>query len=186
MPNLAVNTSTQLREQSCSARRGRQVNAGSSSGWCCMTNVGRQIGAKGTGYRMMTRALCAQLPETIDHLLICCSFSRDIWFRLLRKFGWEAVTLDPQVNNLAIWWIAARKRIPKENRRCFDSLVVLTCWLLWKERNDRTFDRRVRTIDNVLTWVGDEILAWFQEGFKHLHPAIAAFGRFSGREIVSV
>ena len=98
----------------------------------------------------------------------------------------EAVTPDPQVNNLAIWWIAARKRIPKENRRCFDSLVVLTCWLLWKERNDRTFDRQVRTVEDNITWVGDELLAWYQVGLKSLGPAVVVFGGSTGRATIAV
>jgi len=31
--------------------------------------------------------LCSQSRETIDHLLISCPFSREVWFNLLRKFG---------------------------------------------------------------------------------------------------
>jgi hypothetical protein len=43
--------------------------------------------------------------------------------------------------------------------------------LLRKERNDRTFDRRVKTIDDVLASAFDEVGCWFQ---KHLEPAAAA------------
>ena len=45
-------------------------------------------------------------------------------------------------------------------RRCFDSLMILVCWLLWKEKNNRTFNRRVQTIQDVLAMVADEIVAW--------------------------
>jgi hypothetical protein len=31
-----------------------------------------------------TYALCNQQPETIDHLLIACVFSRQVWFTSLR------------------------------------------------------------------------------------------------------
>jgi hypothetical protein len=33
------------------------------------------------------------------------------------------------------WWITHRKQMIKERRKGFDSLVVLVCWLLWKELN---------------------------------------------------
>jgi len=82
-------------------------------------------------------ALCAQLPETIDHLLLCCPFSKQVWLGVLRKLGWEAVFPDRQQNRLVAWWSDAWKKISKDEKQCFDSIVVLICWLLWKERNDR-------------------------------------------------
>jgi len=41
-------------------------------------------------------------------------------------------------------------------------------------------------VDNVLAWVGDEILAWFHAGFRRQQPAVAAFGRFTGRAFDTV
>ena len=97
-----------------------------------------------------TCSLCNQLPETIDHLLLVCPFSREVWFRALRMMHWGAVSSTAQTYTLADWWYGARKRISKDDRRCFDFLVVLLCWLLWKERNNRTFNHRVRTINDFL------------------------------------
>jgi hypothetical protein len=31
--------------------------------------------------------LCDQAEETLDHLLVACSFSRIFWYQLFRKFG---------------------------------------------------------------------------------------------------
>jgi hypothetical protein len=39
-----------------------------------------------------TYALCNQQPETIDHLLIACVFSRQVWFTSLRKLGWHPLS----------------------------------------------------------------------------------------------
>ena len=71
----------------------------------------------------------------------------------------------------------------KDNRRCLDTLVILTSWLLWKERNDRTFDRQVRTVHDVLARVYDEIVDWFQAGFRRLESVVCKLGRLSGRAI---
>ena len=46
--------------------------------------------------------------------------------------------------------------------------------MLWKEKNNKTFDRRVRTIDQMLEWVVDEIVSWFQAGFQRLEPLVVA------------
>jgi hypothetical protein len=34
-------------------------------------------------------ALCSQGPETLDHLLAGCMFSREFWFEFLRQFSWQ-------------------------------------------------------------------------------------------------
>ena len=52
--------------------------------------------------------LCSQSRETIDHLLISCPFSREVWFNLLRKLGWDAVAPNVQAHMLVEWWGAAK------------------------------------------------------------------------------
>ena len=58
--------------------------------------------------------------------------------------------------------------------------------MIWKERNNRTFNRRVQTIDEVLALVVDEIVSWFAAGFKCLECVIATFDRAPGRTIEPV
>jgi hypothetical protein len=36
-----------------------------------------------------TCALCDQQSETIDHLLLACVVSRQVWFTYLAKYGWQ-------------------------------------------------------------------------------------------------
>ena len=66
---------------------------------------------------------------------------------------------------------------------CFDSLVILVCWLLSKERNNRTFDHRVQTIQDVLVRIAliDQIVVWYQASFRRLEVAAGVLGRLSGR-----
>ena len=130
--------------------------------------------------------LCAQSSETIDHLLTTCPFSREVWFKILRKIGWDRVTPSTLTFNFPSWWTDARKQIPKTGRRGFDSLVILVCWIIWKERNDRTFDRCVRTIDDAVLRVLDEIKAWSLASFRHLEVGFPVLGLPSGRELLDV
>ena len=110
-------------------------------------------------------AFCAQAPESIDHLLIQCPFSREVWFNLFCRIGWHSVSPTNQNSWVVDWWTLARKSIHKDERQCFDSMVTLMCWMLWKERNGRIFDQRFRTVADVLVGVIDEIVAWSRAGF---------------------
>jgi hypothetical protein len=39
--------------------------------------------------------LCDQESETIDHLLVCCVFTREFWFFPLRQFGLQSLAPQP-------------------------------------------------------------------------------------------
>jgi hypothetical protein len=82
--------------------------------------------------------MCLQALETLDHIVLGCVFSREVWNRLLSRQGLAALAASDDID-LFIWWSWARQRMPRACRKGFDSLVMLTCWMLWKERNARTF-----------------------------------------------
>lgn len=74
----------------------------------------------------------------MDHLLLRCVFSTEIWATFLRKLHLDDVVLVQE--NILQWWLHSRKLISKHVRRGFDSLFFLVSWMLWKERNARTFN----------------------------------------------
>ena len=104
---------------------------------------------------------------------------------IFHRLGWHSHAPGADIISLADWWQGARKQILKEGRKCFDTLVLLICWLIWKERNGRIFDRKMRSVDEMLSWVVDESVCWCQAGFKHLESVCSVFGRLAGRELVA-
>jgi hypothetical protein len=83
-------------------------------------------------------ALCAQCDETIDHLLVQCVYSREVWFKFVRRFHWSQ--LGPAADDtFCAWWLRSRKLVQKGRRKTFDSVVALVSWSLWLQRNDRVF-----------------------------------------------
>jgi hypothetical protein len=48
--------------------------------------------------------LCEQEAETLDHLLVSCTFSREFVYRLLRKFGLHSLAPQPAVFSFLRWW----------------------------------------------------------------------------------
>jgi hypothetical protein len=84
-------------------------------------------------------ALCHQAPETMDHLLAHCVYTREVWAKLR-----AAISLVQPVHDQSTavdQWLVERKLLPKDHRRGFDALFLLVSWLIWKERNSRVFER---------------------------------------------
>jgi hypothetical protein len=112
-------------------------------------------------------ALCSQETETISHLFLQCSFSREIWYRSLQVQGFHALA-PSVVADLQDWWPDSRKVIPKALRKCFDTMVVLICWQLWRERNARVFDHASKTTSELLFWITYCARLWSLAGFQSL------------------
>jgi hypothetical protein len=78
---------------------------------------------------------CDQAAETMDHIILGCVYSREVWATCLRRFLLHDLVVVVQEEGVMVWWTNSRKRLPKEIRRGFDSLFFLVGWLLRKERN---------------------------------------------------
>ena len=63
--------------------------------------------------------LCAQSSETIDHLLTTCPFSREVWFKILRKIGWDRVT-----PSTSIFLHGGQMHGSKSQRRVEEALIL--------------------------------------------------------------
>ncbi|TVU27005.1 hypothetical protein EJB05_29583, partial [Eragrostis curvula] len=48
------------------------------------------------------------------------------------------------------------------------SLIILIIWHIWRQRNDRVFERIEKPINQVITEIKDEISLWSMAGAKHL------------------
>ncbi|BAS77045.1 Os02g0155201 [Oryza sativa Japonica Group] len=46
----------------------------------------------------------------------------------------------------------------------FDIVVALVCWSIWKERNARIFEHRMRTPEHLVDDVEEETLVWKTAG----------------------
>jgi hypothetical protein len=57
---------------------------------------------------------------------------------MLQPAGLDALVPDGE-QSLGDWWIRRRLQLVGDAQAAFDSLLLLTSWSLWKERNKRTF-----------------------------------------------
>ena len=103
----------------------------------------------------------------MDHLIIGCVYSREVWNILLTKLHLQE-TLIVQEENVLEWWLRSRKRIDKQVRRGFDSLFFLIGWTIWKERNCRLLGRRPSLVLDVVRVAIKEGEDWALAGFAPL------------------
>ena len=71
-------------------------------------------------------------------------------------------------STLADWWLLTRDAVPETIRRAFDSLVLLVAWVIWKERNSRTFSNVAKTTTQVIAVVTEELDAYIGAGYRRL------------------
>jgi len=71
------------------------------------------------------------------------------------------------------WWLRARKLVPKPFRRGFDSLVFLIGWMLWKERNVRTFRSVANPAPLLVSAMQQEASLWAMAGNKQMQNILS-------------
>jgi hypothetical protein len=109
---------------------------------------------------------CLQEKDEINHIVLGCVFARQVWHGCFNRLGVEIEMLET-TDSLHSWWLVARQRIPGQDRRGFDTLAILVCWRLWKQRNVRCFQELGRQFS--VTGLVDQIVAdWNQWGIADL------------------
>ena len=76
--------------------------------------------------------LCKANGESVDHLLLYCSFSRELWDLVFAFFGVHWVMPETALNLLACWQGSFGKHQHFVIWRCIPHCVM---WCIWRERN---------------------------------------------------
>jgi hypothetical protein len=74
-----------------------------------------------------------QEPETINHLLISCSFAREFWHHFFSQIGLQALSPQPSDSSFYDWW----ERISIDSSvlvlQGINSLIILGAWTMWTQ-----------------------------------------------------
>jgi hypothetical protein len=73
-------------------------------------------------------------PETIDHIIVECPFTRQVWCRILQALGSQ---LPPASDTITTAWRRLRAGWNGQQKAGIDSLLALVSWQIWKERKAR-------------------------------------------------
>jgi hypothetical protein len=147
-------------------RLGPLANVGSFCGLWLTTNVGQQLGWLRGLTQSLLCPLCDQHDESINHLLVGCSFARLFWFELFRTFGLQGFIPGHDIEDFDLWWCSNSARLDGLSKKGFDYLVALGAWMLWKHRNGVVFNGSSPSLVVVVQLAGEEALLWSLAGAK--------------------
>jgi hypothetical protein len=113
--------------------------------------------------------LCRSTLETAHHLLAGCRFSRRIWTLVATWIGLHSLhpTEWSPSTTTSEWWFSITS-ITDTPRKALRSLVLLVSWEIWKERNNRIFDRRESPAPSVVNKIKAEVSLCIAAGAKCL------------------
>jgi hypothetical protein len=85
------------------------------AGWCCMCRNGWESG---------------------DHLLLHCVVASDLWSAVLQSFG-VCWVFPNRIRDLLFEWYNS---FGKHNSEIWNLVLLCLLWIVWRERNQRTFE----------------------------------------------
>jgi hypothetical protein len=93
--------------------------------------------------------------ESVNHLLLHCEVTCALWSTFFSCFGLSWVM--PRVANLyACWWTSSSTQSAAVWKMVHSCLL----WCLWKERNDRSFKDRKRTLAELQSLLFNSLYIW--------------------------
>lgn len=107
--------------------------------------------------------LCCQDTESANHLLLGCSFARQVWYSVL--LPWRLHRFTPRAADaLTSWWSRLSAAVAGGRKKELNSLICCTLRMLWLERNSRVFDK-IASVEFVVTSrVRNEFALWLIAG----------------------
>lgn len=118
--------------------------------------------------------LCIRNLETVSHLFQDCCYSRSIWDKVGQWMQTEG--LKPanwmQTENLSQWYVDLGNSGQRTKRDGLRSMIILTLWEIWKERNRRIFSKVTMAPDQLFRAIQDEARTWIRAGNKGLELVI--------------
>lgn len=124
--------------------------------------------------------LCIRNLETTRHLFCECHLTRKVWEEVANWIQVASLILANWNNSSTMgdWFtdmVAAAD--PSILRPGLQSMVTLTIWEIWRERNNLVFRKETRTVRQIMYSIQDEARTWRFAGNRDLDmllPASAA------------
>ena len=101
-------------------------------------------------------ALCNQEHKTASHLILHCSFARQVSSRMV---VWTSNIIQMPAHGVSIldWWEKELVHFPRKERRLKASMMIYGAWNIWKARNRRVFDHKSLTPAEVMQEIKTEL-----------------------------
>jgi len=117
--------------------------------------------------------LCDQTDETIDHLLVSCVFSRQVWFAVLHDLGLQALAPQAGERFFEDWWASTSSRVSDQVQKGVNSITILSSWSLWNHCNQCVFDGINPNPSSIIRIIKEEMQQWSFVGARGVSHLLA-------------
>ena len=100
--------------------------------------------------------LCCRNAVSVGHMLLFCSIAHSLWMYMLQLFGIEWVMPGSVVDLLFCWyhWLG------KHSSDIWDLVLSCLMWIIWTERNWRSFEDEGKTLVQLLEYCQWTLFDW--------------------------
>jgi hypothetical protein len=121
--------------------------------------------------------LCDQEEETLNHLLVSCVFSREVWFQIMRSVGLQHLAPGHENSSFEDWWegvtFSTVGPAYKGLHKGLNSLNILGAWAIWNHRNRCVLNGVQPCTNLVINWVNEESHLWCRAEARGLSNILA-------------
>lgn len=103
--------------------------------------------------------LCRKDGESGNQIFLHCSYSSKVWIYFLRALSWNLVMPD-SVEGLFHIWEGGGVVKGAKGKIFIHALLQGILWGLWKERNNRIFKDKERSVWRVIDSIIYEVASW--------------------------
>ncbi|KAG2684712.1 hypothetical protein I3843_10G086000 [Carya illinoinensis] len=101
--------------------------------------------------------MCKKAGESVEHLLLHCEIARALWCEVCSRIGLNWVMPAMVVDVLACWGIPGG--LP-HIKAMWKMVPICIMWCIWQERNERTFEDKERTLEELRSLFFTTLLLW--------------------------
>ncbi|XP_021979157.1 uncharacterized protein LOC110875266 [Helianthus annuus] len=119
------------------------------------------LGGRGLILQNNRCRMCDTEEETTDHVLLQCSFAKQIWEAVLGWVKYNEINLGESIKQV-LHEVNDLQR-GRNKRKIIHAFVLQTMWRLWKVRNDKIFNGKTGVIQNVIEGIKEESYQYVKE-----------------------
>jgi hypothetical protein len=116
--------------------------------------------------------LCDQAIESIQHLLVECTFTRQIWHETIAWLRLPCSAPTTTTTSLLDWWQEAKQNVPRPMLKGLTSASLLVPWMVWKQRNSCVFEGARPSFSHTMALIKAEAVDWAKAGAAGLRTLL--------------
>jgi hypothetical protein len=115
--------------------------------------------------------MCKLNGESVDHLLLHCEVACALWNAIFSRFSLSWVMPLRVVDLFSCWWTGGRSW----SAVVWKMVPCCILWCLWRERKERQFEDKERTIEELISFFFHSLYSW---SAVYLAPLMFSFNDF--------